>query len=183
MRIAFAQGGAGESLEVQLARLGELTPDRYHIEDRLSGPGRRRMFEMVDALAPGDELLLTSLAVLRLDLAELLTLLVVLAQRSIRIIVLGTEKNKFEINALAPCAQLIADLAAVQEAQAAHPPQPSPQSPAVLTEQERADIRRLGRAGLSPRRIGLIYRRSPKCIMGVLAGGDGAEPRSERRRA
>jgi len=182
MRIAFVQGGPGlEAVEEQAARLRKLSPDRYQIEPHPTASARQRMVELLDGLRPGDELCLTSLEPLRLDVGDVAQVLVDVLDRGANLVLIDDDQGALDMAASPDARRMLGCLASLhrrrREARPAKPPGPGHE---LLTEAEIEDIRRLGQAGLSPRRIGLIYRRSPKCISDLLWTSDDV---GARRRA
>lgn len=173
MRIAFVQGGSGlEPVEEQAARLRKLSPDRYQIEPHPTASARQRMVELLDGLRPGDELCLTSLEPLRLDVGDVAQVLIDVLDRGANLVLLGDDQVALDMAASPDARRLIESFASLHRRRREAPPaKPSP-GHELLTEAEIEDIRRLGQAGLSPRRIGLIYRRSPKCISDLLWTAD-----------
>jgi hypothetical protein len=185
MRIAFVQGGPGlEAVEKQAARLRRLAPDRYQIEAHPTGSSRQRLVELLDGLRPGDELCLASLESLLLEPGDTAQAMLRLLDRGANLLL--SEENQTELNvAESPGARRVLEaLAAVhRHRREAAAPKAPPSTQALLTDAEIEDIRRLGAAGLSPRRIGLIYRRSPKCISDVLGAASDPAGEAARRRA
>lgn len=174
MRIAFVQGGSGlEAIETQVERLRRLSPERYQIEEHATAPARQRMVELLDSLRPGDELCLAALDPLRLEAGEVAEMLLNLVDRGARLLVLDADGGRLDIGKSTQMRGLLAALAGLhrrrRDRQSPRPPEPVQ---GLLGVAEIADIRRMNAAGLSPRRIGLIYRRSPKCISAILVGGD-----------
>lgn len=170
MRVAFVQGGPGlEAIELQTARLKRLAPDRYHIEANPTGPSRQRLVELLDALRGGDELCIASLAPLCLELGEVAQLVSDLIGRGVRVLLVDEHNIKLDIGESATARHLLEAFAGLHRHLVFDPnPKTSGGARGLLTEAEIEDIRRMKAAGLSPRRIGLIYRRSPKCISELL---------------
>lgn len=170
MRVAFVQGGPSqEAVELQAARLKRLAPDRYHIEASSSGPSRQRLVELLDSLQRGDELCITSLASLCLEVGEAAQLISDLLGRGIRVLLVDRLNSKVDIGKSAAARDLLEAFAGLHRQFSTDPlPKTSTRPPDLLTEAEIEDIRRLHEAGLSPRRIGLIYRRSPRGISDLL---------------
>lgn len=186
MRIAFVQGGPGlEPVEAQVERLRRLAPERYQIEEHPTAPARQRMLELFDSLRAGDELCLGALDALRLDPGDAAQMLLNLLDRGARLLLLGGDGGTLDIGKSPQTRGLLAALAGLhRRRKEATEPQPQEPAPVLLSEVEINDIQRLNRAGLSPRRIGLIYRRSPKCISEILAGaGQRASDGALRRQA
>ena len=174
MRIAFVQGGPGlEAVEEQAARLRKLSPDRYQIQPHPTASARQRMVEVLDGLRPGDELCLTSLEPLRLDVGDVAQVLVDVLDRGANLVLLGGDQVALDMAASPDARRVLESLASLHRRRREAPPTKAP-APGheLLTEAEVEDIRRLAQAGLSPRRIGLIYRRSPKCISDLLWTAD-----------
>lgn len=170
MRVALVQGGPDfEAIDEQVARLRRLEPERYQIEDRPTAPAQRRLMEALEALRPGDELCLPSLEALRLDAGAAAKLLLDLLERGVRVLVVPRDEAKLDLGKSVASRNLLVALAALHRPRrprrAKSPPAGADQ---LLSDPDLADIRRLAAAGMSPRRIGLIYRRSPKCISEIL---------------
>lgn len=170
MRVAFVQGGPGlEAIEEQAARLRRLSPERYQIEEHPTASARQRMIELLDGLRPGDELCLVSLDSFGLDVGDTAQMILNLADRGAHLLLLQEDGSELDIAESASPHRLLEILAALHRRRRQAPPvKAHAGGPELLTEAEIEDIRRLGRAGMSPRRIGLIYRRSPKCISDLL---------------
>ena len=170
MRVAFVQGGPGlEAVEAQAARLRRLSPERYQIEEYPTAFARQRMIELLDSLRPGDELCLASLDSLRLDVGDTAQMILNLVNRGAHLLLLQEDGGELDLAGSASPHRLLEILAALHRRRQQAPPAKAPTAAhELLTEAEIEDIRRLGRAGMSPRRIGLIYRRSPKCISDLL---------------
>lgn len=169
MRIAFIQLGSGhEALASQVARLQSLKPEAYHIEEAVTAAGGKRLTERLETLKAGDELLLTSLQSLGMPLGDMVATLGALLRRDVAIALCRTGGRPFRIRPGATGAALLGLLAETQASPA--PAKVRSESERLLSEAEINDIRRLFKAGLTPRRIGLIYRRSPRCIADLLNG-------------
>jgi hypothetical protein len=170
MRVAFVQGGPGlEAIELQAARLKRLAPDRYHIEATPTGPARQRLVELLDSLRSHDELCIASLAPFCLEVGEVAQLVSDLIGRGVRVLLIDEQNTKLDIGRSATARSLLEAFAGLHRRLVVDPnPKTSGGARGLLTEAEIEDIHRLHSAGLSPRRIGLIYRRSPKCISELL---------------
>ena len=184
MRIAFVQGAAGlEAVEDQVARLCRLAPDRYHIETHAPAAARQRLVELLDGLRVGDELCLASLDPLALEAGDAAQVLIRILERGANLMLIDERQSVLDFTNAPDARRAIEALAALHRRRqrgpvdkGVHPAQ------TLLTDAEIADIRRLSEAGLSPRRIGLIYRRSPRCISDLLLPtGDAAVGVSQRR--
>jgi hypothetical protein len=185
MRIAFVQGAPGlEAIEKQADRLRALAPDRYQIEDHPTASARQRLVELLDGLRQGDELCLASLEPLRLDAGDAAQALLRLLDRGANILLLPDNSQPVLDMEKSPDARrLLEALAAVHQSWQASAPKATPSGQAPLSNAEIEDVRRLAEAGLSPRRIGLIYRRSPRCISDLLCAGSEPDAGGRRRRA
>lgn len=170
MRLALIQlGPALPPVEAQVEWMHALHPDDYHVEGSLTASSARRLLERLEGLAGGDEVLLQSLSMLRLDVGEAAALLRNLAERDVACITLDREGSVVRIDRDGPAGPLLRLLAELGDSQAASAAPRAPETARQLFRPEEVeDIRRLAKAGLSARRIGLIYRRSPDCIMAVL---------------
>ena len=170
MRVAFVQGGPSlEAVELQAARLKWLAPDRYHIEASPTGSSRQRLVELLDSLRSGDELCVASLAPFCLEVGEVAQLISDLLGRGVRVLLVDQNNTKLDIGKSPGARDLLEAFAGLHRHLVVDPTPKTPARPRdLLTEAEIEDIRRMHDAGLSPRRIGLIYRRSPKCISDLL---------------
>jgi hypothetical protein len=177
MRVAFVQGGPGlEAIELQTARLKRLAPDRYHIEATPTGPARQRLVELLDSLRSHDELCIASLAPFCLEVGEVAQLMSDLVGRGVRVVLIDEHNTKLDIGKSATARNLLEAFASLHRHLVVDPnPKTSGGVRGLLTEAEIEDIRRMHEAGLSPRRIGLIYRRSPKCISELLLAAPAAD--------
>ncbi|HRD27409.1 MAG TPA: hypothetical protein PLO65_03815, partial [Caulobacter sp.] len=169
MRTAVIQIGPGHPpLERQLARLEALSPERYHVEETMTARSAQRILECLERQAEGDEVCFLSLATLRLGVGETVRLLKALTDRGVACLTLDDDDQVVRVDGQAeagPVLHLLSDLQARLDGDgAASPARPPEGARGLLGEAEIADIRRLARSGLSPRRIGLIYRRTPDCI-------------------
>jgi len=171
MRTAFIQLGADhESLASQVARLKPVAPDVYHIEETPTVAGARRLTERLETLKSGDELLLLSLHSLGMPLGDLVNALSTLSRRGVTIILCRPRERPIRIRPGAAGAALLSLLAEAHSGARSVQARARAESDQLLSDAEITDIRRLFKAGLTPRRIGLIYRRSPRCIADLLAG-------------
>ena len=172
MRLAIVQHRPGlPSAEAQAERLRALAPDEYHLEAPVTAKSAQRLVERLERLTPGDCVLLTSLDVLAPSLPEVLRLVAELLRRSVAVQAFGPAGEAFEILPGSPAATPLLALAELGRTA------PAPRGRArvettLLSEADRQEIRRLHRAGLSLRRIGLIFRRTPKAIAEVIWGYD-----------
>lgn len=173
MRTALVQLGSNlPPAEVQVTRLQSLRPDQYHIEESPTLQAAQRVIEHLEQLAKGDELCLFSLAALRLEPGETAHLLAVLVKRGVRCLTFDEAGTPFDLGPSAPAGDVLHLLSEAYEASrrgdlATSVPRPENASQ-LLGDDQIEDIRRLARAGLTPRRIGLIYRRTPDCIRALL---------------
>lgn len=184
MRVAFVQGGPGlEAIELQTARLKRLAPDRYHIEATPTGPARQRLVELLDSLRSHDELCIASLAPLCLEVGEVAQVMSDLVGRGVRILLVDERNTRLDIGKSSTARGLLEAFAGLHRHLVVDPnPKTSGGARGLLTEAEIEDIRRMNSAGLSPRRIGLIYRRSPKCISELLLDLPAADLEAASRR-
>lgn len=172
MRLAIVQFRPGlPTAEEQAARLRALSPDDYHLEAPVTAKSPQRLLERLERLESGDCVLLMSLAVLAPSLPEVLRLLAELLRRSVVVQAFDGDGRVFEIAPDSPAAAPLLALAELGRTS------PSPRGrartePTLLSEADKEEIRRLHRAGLSLRRIGLIFRRTPKAIAEVIWGYD-----------
>jgi hypothetical protein len=174
MRLAYVQLGSGfPSLEAQVLRLMSLRPDDYTIEEAPTGAARRRVSERLEALVQGDHVCVPSLDVFTGPAKDITALLSSLLTRGVVLETFDDKGEVIEIGQSSAERLLMSWLGRVfADCEKAAPRRVAPGNLEVLSENDIAEIRRLSRAGLSLRRIGLIFRRSPKCIEGVLASAE-----------
>jgi DNA invertase Pin-like site-specific DNA recombinase len=176
MRIAFVQLGAGfPPLEDQVSRLQALSPTEYHIEDNPTAHAAKRFIERLETLRSGDELCLFSLDALRCTAADAVALIAQLLHRRIVLHTFDATRTHVRIDVETEAGRvldLVAELHERQKTEDAHAVARAPEAAQrLLSAAEIQEIRRLHRAGVTPRRIGLLFRRSPDCILGVLSKG------------
>lgn len=177
MRLAYVQLGDGfPSLEAQVLRLMSLRPDDYTIEEAPTGAARRRVSERLEALIQGDHICVPSLDVFAGPAKDMTALLSGLLTRGVVLETFDDKGEVVEIGQSSAERLLMSWLGRVfADCEKPVPRRAAPANLEVLSDSDIAEIRRLSRAGLSMRRIGLIFRRSPKCIEGVLASAGGSE--------
>lgn len=173
MRTAFVQLGPDfPPLETQMALLQRLRPDAYHVEETASTHAAQRIVETLEKLGRGDELCLFSLSALRLEAGEAAQLLATLLRRGVACLSFSPDDSVVEIDSRTDPVVLLDLLAEVHRARLSSGQVNGPRMPGgareLLREDQIQDIRRLARAGLTARRIGLIYRRTPDCIHALL---------------
>jgi hypothetical protein len=183
MRLAYVQlGGGFPSLEAQVLRVMALRPDDYAIEENPTDAARRRVSERLETLAPGDQVCVSSLDMFNGPAKDMTALLSNLLARGVVLETFDEQGEVVEIGATPAERLLMSWLGQVfSETAKPVPRRVSPANLEVLSETDIAEIRRLSRAGLSLRRIGLIFRRSPKCIEGVLLSHPETESETPRR--
>ncbi len=173
MRTAFVQLGPDfPPLEAQMALLQRLRPDAYHVEETASIHAAQRIVECLEQLGRGDELCLFSLTALRLEAGEAAELLATLLGRGVRCLSFIPDETLVEIDSQTDPVMLLRLLAEVHRARISSGRVTGPRMPdsarQLLRDDQIEDIRRLARAGVTARRIGLIYRRTPDCIHALL---------------
>ncbi|MFZ0268969.1 hypothetical protein [Caulobacter sp.] len=174
MRLAYVQlGGGFPSLEAQVLRMMPLRPDDYMIEEAPTDAARRRVSEHLENLSAGDHLCVSSLEVFNGPAKDMSALLASLLARDVVIETFDDQGEKVEIGQskaekllMTWLGQVFADCEITPRRRTA------PSNLEVLSDEDVAEIQRLARAGLTSRRIGMIFRRSPKCIDGVLSAAD-----------
>lgn len=173
MRLAIVQHRSGlPTTEEQVARLRAMSPDEYHIEPASNARAAQRVVEHLERLGPGDGLAITELAVLGASLPEVLAILGGLLERGVEIQAFDRNGDIFQMGPAHSAAILsLAQLGRIAPA----PRGRTRAEPALLSEADREEIKRLHRAGMTPRRIGLIFHRTPKAIAQVVWGYDPAE--------
>lgn len=177
MRLAYVQlGGGFPTLETQVLRIMPLRPDDYTIEETPTDAARRRVSERLEVLGPGDHLCVWSLDVFNGPAKDMSALIAGLLARGVVVETFDDAGEKIEIGQSKAEKLLMSWLGQVfAGCDAAPKRRTAPSNLEVLSDDEVAEIQRLARAGLTARRIGLIFRRSPKCIEGVL---DAAGPQA-----
>jgi hypothetical protein len=185
MRLAYVQlGGGFPSLEAQVLRVMPLRPDDYTIEESPTDAARRRVSERLEALAPGDHVCVSSLDMFNGPAKDMTALLSKLLARGVVLETFDEQGEVVEIGATPAERLLMTWLGQVfADTSKPVPRRVAPANLEVLSDDDVAEIRRLARAGLSLRRIGLIFRRSPKCIEGVLLAHQGEDGEPPRRKA
>lgn len=185
MRLAYVQlGGGFPSLEAQVLRVMALRPDDYTIEETPTDAARRRVSERLEALAPGDHVCVSSLDMFNGPAKDMTALLSNLLARGVVLETFDEKGEVVEIGATRAERLLMSWLGQVfADTAKPVPRRVTPANLEVLSDADIAEIRRLSRAGLSLRRIGLIFRRSPKCIEGVLLAHPDTEGAAPARRS
>jgi DNA invertase Pin-like site-specific DNA recombinase len=178
MRIAFVQlGAAFPALDLQIARFQGLNPTDYHIEENPTAFAAQRFIERLETLKARDELCLLSLDSLRCRAVDTARLIAQLLHRRIAINLYDAVQGVVRIDSETDPARILDLVVALDERQKAEDaPEPArapESSQRLLSHDEIQEIRRLHRAGVTPRRIGLLFRRSPDCILAVLNKGKG----------
>ncbi len=173
MRLAVVQYRTGlPTADEQVARLRATSPDEYHIEPAANARAAQRLVERLERLGAGDTLAIAELAVLGASLPEVLAILGGLLERGVAVQTFDQSGGALQMGP----AITAAILALAEMARVAPAPRGRPRAePALLSEADREEIKRLHRAGMTPRRIGLIFRRTPKAIAEVIWGYDPAE--------
>ena len=172
MRLAFVQSGAGlEPAEMQLARLRRLQPDVLHIEAAPTVPAAKRLIERLERLGAGDTLCLASLDALGMGAGDLAGLLAGLLGRGARCLVVNPGGGVEEFGKSSHDKVLLDLLASVRadgkfrEDRRGRGPEADLE---VLSPAQIEEIRQLHQSGVSLRRIGLTFRRSPNCIARIV---------------
>jgi hypothetical protein len=180
MRLALVQLGRGLApLSRQVEALKAFAPDAWHVEEGINLVSTRRVMERLEQLTPGDRVCVFRLDCLRPDLGAALRLCAELLARGIAVEAITENDQSVVLGAGERDAGILALFADLHRRRQAEPAVAA----ACLAEQELLtaaqveEIRRLHRAGLSPRRIGMIFRRSPRAISAIVgkpAAGQGA---------
>lgn len=173
MRIAVIQLGPElPDLQEQLDSLRPLSPQVFHVEETATAQSARRILERLEHLAEGDEVCLHSLSALRLGVGDIVRLIADLGLRGAACLVATGNDEPVRIDAATKAGPILRLLANLQSERGSGrspggglPPEDARR---LLRPDEIEDIRRLARAGVSARRIGLIYRRTPDCIRALL---------------
>jgi hypothetical protein len=175
MRLALVQLGRGyPPLAQQIEALKAFDPHAYHVEEGVNIISTRRMMERLEQLQGGDSVVITALDVLRPDLGAALNLCAELLARGVSIEVVGEGYQPIRLGESPRDAAVIGLFSALNRRRQSAPVvgQACLGDQDLLTGGQVEEIRRLHRAGLSPRRIGLIFRRSPKAIAAILRQPD-----------
>ena len=164
MRLAYVQLGAGfPSLDDQVRRLMPLRPDDYAIEEHPTIAALRRVCGRLDSLAAGDRLCVATLDAFGGTAREMMAVFVNLFRRGVVVESFDEKGEIFELGVSRQELRLLDWLSG-------RPDSPAPETPrrgGAVTPLSAGDIdriRRLAASGLTARRIGLIFRRSPKSI-------------------
>lgn len=173
MRLAVVQHRSGlPTCDEQVARLRAMSPDDYHIEPAANARAAQRVVERLERLGAGDTLVIADLTALGASLPEVLAILGALLERGVVVEAFDRGGEAFQMGpAIAPAILSLAQMGRMAPASRGRPRA----EPTLLSEADREEIRRLHRAGMTPRRIGLIFRRTPKAVAEVIWGYDPAE--------
>jgi hypothetical protein len=168
MRLAYIQLGAGfPSLDEQVRQLMPLRPDDYAIEETPTIAALRRIRLRLESLAAGDRLCVTTLDAFGGSLREMLSVFTDLFRRGVVVESFDENGQLFELR---PSPQELRLLDWLNGRPEAGRPDFQRRGGAVvaLAGADIAEIRRLAASGVSARRIGLIFRRSPRAIQEIL---------------
>jgi len=168
MRLAYVQLGVGfPSLDDQVRRLMPLYPDDYAIEELPTTAALRRICGRLDSLGPGDRLCVATLDAFNGTAREMMAVFLGLFKRGVVVESFDEKGEIFELGESREALRLLDWLVARPDSPVTAPSRRGgPVSP--LSAANIAEIRRLASSGLTPRRIGLIFRRSPKSIEEIL---------------
>lgn len=171
MRLALVQLGPGlPRLSEQVEAMKAFEPEAYHIEEGANMLSARRVVERLERLTEGDALCITDLDCLRTDVGEALLLAGELMARGVSIHVLSKEIPPLILGKASRDRLLLGLFADLYRRRGpAHSLRHTGGGEDMLTPDQVDEIRRLHRGGLSPRRIGLIFRRSPNAISALVA--------------
>ena len=168
MRLAYVQLGAGfPSLDDQVRRLMPLHPDDYAIEEHPTVAALRRVCGRLDALTAGDRLCVATLDAFCGTAREMMAVFVDLFRRGVVVEAFDESGEIFELGGSAQELRLLDWLIGCPDSTAPETPRRGG-AVAPLSRGDIAEIRRLAASGLSPRRIGLVFRRSPRSIEEIL---------------
>lgn len=168
MRLAYVQLGAGfPSLDDQVRRLMPLRPDDYAIEEQPTIAALRRVCGRLDALRTGDRLCVATLDAFGGTAREMMAVFVDLFRRGVIVETFDEAGEVYELGGSREELRLLDWLVRRPDTSPAETPRRGG-AIAPLSQGDIAEIRRLARSGLSPRRIGLIFRRSPRSIEEIL---------------
>lgn len=181
MRLAYVQLGACfPSLDEQVSLLMPLRPDDYAIEEAPTIANLPRACERLDALGAGDRLCVTTLDVFGGAAREMMTVFADLFRRGVVVETFNERGELYELGGSGPELRLLEWLLKRPQGATAESPR---RGGAVtsLSQGDIAEIRRLGRSGVSARRIGLIFRLSPRSVEEILFRA--ATPAAQLRQA
>ncbi len=179
MRLAYVQLGAGfPSLDDQVRQLMPLRPDDYAIEENPTIAALRRICQRLDALVAGDRLCVTTLDAFGGSLREMLSVFTDLFRRGVVVESFDEQGQLFELNLAPQQLRLLDWLNGRPETTRADAPRRGGPV-ATLSRADITEIRRLAASGLSARRIGLIFRRSPRSIEEILRSRTDAPEQQE----
>lgn len=180
MRSAIIQLGPDlPELWEQFDGLRPLTPEVVHVEKAATAQSARRVLERLEQLGAGDEICLFALSALRLDVGDTVRLLADLSAKGAACLVATGGDAPLRIDKRTEAGPLLSLLADLQrERQSGQRPVgrlPKGDARRLLRPEDIEEIRGLARKGVSARRIGLIYRRTPDCIRALLSQADGEQ--------
>jgi hypothetical protein len=157
-------------LEAQVLKLMPLHPDDYAIEESPTDAARRRVSERLEGLSQGDRICVSSINAFHGPAKDMLGLISNLVSRGVVIETFADNGEVVEVGQSKSESLLISWLSQIfvdcDKPMRRRMPAANLE---MLSDSDVAEIRRLARAGLTSRRIGMIFRRSPRCIEGVLS--------------
>lgn len=151
--------------------LQALRPDEYHISPAMTAGAAQDLLERLERLRAGDGVCLIDFAAVAGSSADGLSILSGLLRRGVEIQLFDRDGDLLSVAADDTAGRVLRALAAVG-GDAWRPKRKADIVLDLLDDDDVAEIRRLHAAGLSPRRIGLIYRRTPKAISELVLGRD-----------
>lgn len=159
------------SVEDQIPLLQALRPDEYHISPAMTASAAQNLLERLERLRAGDRVCLSDFAAVADSLGDCLSILGGLLRRGVEIQVFDRDGHLLWIKADDTAGRVLRALVVVGSG-GWRPKRKAKIVPNLLDDDDVAEIHRLPAAGLSPRRIGLIYRRTPKAIIELVLGQD-----------
>lgn len=176
MRLAYVQLGAGfPSLDEQVSMLMPLRPDDYAIEESPTLADLSRARERLDALEAGDRLCITTLDAFGGTAREMMAVFADLFRRGVIVETFDESGQLYELGASRQELRLLDWLARRPDRRVSEASRRG--AVTALSQADIAEIRRLARSGLNARRIGLIFRLSPKSIEEILFRIEAPAPR------
>lgn len=154
--------------------LRALRPDRFHISWGMTASAAQRLLEQLERLRDGDKVAVAHFSSIAGSLEDTVSILDGLLRKGVEIQILGSDGAEFSVTSANGAGRMLQALTEV-DGGAWRPKRKANIVPRLLDEGDITEIRRLYDAGLSPRKIGLIFRRTPKAIHELVCGCDRVE--------
>jgi len=159
------------SVESQTILLRALRPDHFYISWGMTASSAQRLLERLESLRAGDRVAVAHFSSIAGSLADGVAILDGLLRRGVEIQVLDGDGTLVSVTPTNSAGRMLRALTEVGGG-AWRPKRKANILPELLGENDITEIRRLYAAGLSPRKIGLIFRRTPKAINDLVCGDD-----------